>query len=190
MTEVAPLLDRSRGAVLRAATQVLVAAPHATLGEVAKALGIGRTTLHRLFPTRHDLLLAIAHDCLDHLELVYATAGVTDPPPVGGAALAAVSSLVEGLLPWGPSLQFLLRAVELDDDAAIRRRTTELDAPLHATVEAARDHGDLDRSVPTWWAVESLLADVYIAWEQIEGGRLARSDAPALVRRTWLRGLG
>lgn len=185
----APRLDRSRESILRAATQVLVAAPQTTLAELAVTLGIGRTTLHRLFPTREDLLRAIAHDALDHIAEVYARAGVTDVPPHGEDALSALQRLVVELVPLGPSLVFLLRATELDDDAAIARRSEDIDRPLIACVEAAQEHGDIEATLPTWWVTESLLAGVYIGWEQIAKGRLAPLDAPDLVIRTWLHGV-
>lgn len=186
---VAPLLDRSRGSILRAATQVLVAAPQTTLAQLAAALGMGRTTLHRLFPTRHDLLSAIAHDALDHLAVVYLNAGVTVSPQQPGDAIAVVRRLVSDLIPLGPSLMFLLRASELDDDETLTRRSAEIDEPLLACIAAAQAHADIDPTLPTWWVVESLMAGIYIGWEQIAKGRLAPLDAPDLVMRTWQRGV-
>jgi len=186
---VAPLLDRSRGSILRAATQVLVAAPQTTLAELAVALGIGRTTLHRLFPTRRDLLSAIAHDALDHLAVVYRDAGVTVPPQQPKEAIAAVRRLVCDLIPLGPSLMFLLRTSELDDDETLTRRSADIDEPLLTCIAAAQAHGDIDPALPTWWVVESLMAGIYIGWEQIAKGRLAPLDAPDLVMRTWLSGV-
>lgn len=184
------MLDRSRSAVLQAATRVLLQAPATSLADLSATLGIGRTTLHRLFPTREDLLRAIAHDALDHLHQVYAAAGITRPPPQGPQARAALDRLVDRLIPLGPSLMFLLRSAELATDPELARRVDDLDRAVHATVGAAVKHGDLDADVPTWWAVEALFASVYVAWEQIEHGRLAPLDAPALVTRTWLRGVG
>ncbi len=79
--------------------------------------------------------------------------------------------LVEALLPLGPSLRFLLRATALDD-------------------AAAQTLGDVDPALPAWWVVETLLAGLYVGWEQIAAGRLAPVDTPDLVVRTWLRGVG
>lgn len=189
MVTRSPLLDRSRESILRAATQVLVVAPQTTLAELAVSLGIGRTTLHRLFPTRDDLLRAIAHEALDHLAVVYAQAGVNAVPQQPEEAITAVRRLVDALIPLGPSLMFLLRAAELDDDDAIARRSEEIDQPLVGCVVVAQANGDIDSSLPTWWVVETLLAAVYIGWEQIAKGRLAPLDAPDLVMRTWLGGV-
>lgn len=169
--------------MLDAATRLLVETPSLSLGELAKRIGIGRTTLHRLFPTRGDLLAAVAHDALDHLATVYAEVGLDGDDP-----LAAVEALVEGLIPLGPRLMFLLRAHELDGDTEVTRRTAQLDAPIEAALRRAQRGGALDPELAPSWLVECLFAVIYVAWEQIELGRLAPRDATGLVLRTWLAG--
>ncbi len=177
---------RSREAMIAAASRVLAREPASSLAEVATALGVGRTTLHRMFPTRTDLLRAIAEDALTELSRAYTEAGFgPDEPPED--VLGGVRRVVEHLIPRGAALLFLLRVPELADDADLARRTGELDQPLHDAL--ARDVGVLRADVPSWWAVEMLLAAVYVAWEQIEAGRLAPLDAPDLVMRTWLAGV-
>lgn len=185
-----PVLDRSRPSILEAATRLLVESPELSLAELAARIGIGRTTLHRMFPTREAVLAAVAHDAIDHLTHVYAQAGLDPDGPAGPApdALEPLGRLVEMLVPLGPRLMFLLRATELHNDVDIERRVTELDEPLIRAVEHAQRHGALDPDLPQWWITESLYAVVYVAWEQVERGRLAVRDAPPLVLRTWLQG--
>jgi len=65
--------------VLDTAAAVLAKDPAASLGQVAAAAGIGRTTLHKQFPTRLDLLVAVASRGLDIIESV--TAAAHDDPP-------------------------------------------------------------------------------------------------------------
>lgn len=181
---------RSREAILTAAATVLVGAPQSSLGEIAEALGIGRTTLHRMFATRRDLLSAIAHDAVDDLARIYAEAGVGVDTPAGGEVVAVLHRLVREMIPLGSKLMFLLRAPELRDDEELDRRIDALDEPVRAAIGRARDHGALRREVPVWWAAEMLFAGVFVAWEQIEAGRLAPLDAPDLVMDTWLTGAG
>ena len=59
MTESATR-TRTRQAILAAAVTVFARDPSAALGEVAAAAGVGRTTLHRYFAERSDLLAALA----------------------------------------------------------------------------------------------------------------------------------
>ncbi len=169
--------------MLDAATRFLVEIPDISLGELAARIGIGRTTLHRHFPTRGALLAAVAHDALDHLSTMYAEAGLDGDDP-----LAAVERLVEQLVPLGPRLMFLLRAPEIANDADFTRRSAQLDAPIRAALARAQRNGDLDPDLNPAWMVECLFAVTYVAWEQIQNGNLAPRDAAPLVIRTWRNG--
>ena len=66
MTESATR-TRTRQAILAAAVTVFARDPSASLGEVAAAAGVGRTTLHRYFPERSDLLAALAVHVLEQV---------------------------------------------------------------------------------------------------------------------------
>ena len=50
---------RTRRAILDAAVGALARDASASLAEVASAAGVGRTTVHRYFPERADLLRAL-----------------------------------------------------------------------------------------------------------------------------------
>jgi len=180
-----PPLERSRDAVLEHATAVLTAEPAASLADVARALGIGRTTLHRMFPTRASLLRAMAERAIDLLEETYAGAGLGDP---GADAVPALRTAVTALIPLGPTALFLLKARELDDDDDLEARLVKANQALLTTVGRAIGAGAV--SGPDWWATEALNALVHAAWEQVAAGRLAPADAPGLVLDTWLGGVG
>ena len=55
----------TRPTLLDVAAEVLVADPSASLADVAAAASIGRTTLHKQYATRDDLLRAVAHRSID-----------------------------------------------------------------------------------------------------------------------------
>src|SRR5262249_21782471 len=56
---------RVKRPLLDVVAEVLVADPAAALAEVAAAAGIGRTTLHKHYATRDDLVTAVAHRAID-----------------------------------------------------------------------------------------------------------------------------
>ncbi|MBQ1052796.1 TetR family transcriptional regulator, partial [Micromonospora sp. C51] len=53
---------RTRQAILQAAIEVLSRNPAASLGEIATAAQVGRTTLHRYFAERSDLLAGVVEE--------------------------------------------------------------------------------------------------------------------------------
>lgn len=169
-------------ALLDVAAETLVADPSASLASVAAAAGIGRTTLHKKYATRQDLLVAVAHRSLDLAERA-----VRIPD---AAAPDAPDRLIAALIPVGPQLAFLFRQPSLDANAEVAARLSGLDGPIIDVVTAAQEAGRLRGDRPVWWFVCSLYALVYVAWEGIASGRLARLEAPALVRDTLLHGLG
>lgn len=175
-----------RRPLLDVVAEVLVANPGASLAAVAAAAGIGRTTLHKHYATRDDLVTAVAHRAIDTCEQAVASAQEHADGDGG------LRRLVDALIPVGPQLSFLFRQPSLDDVAAIGERMERFHRRVAGVVHAAQDAGVLDatRPRPDWWHVEALHALVYVAWESIRDGRLARLDATDLVLNTLLRGLG
>jgi AcrR family transcriptional regulator len=172
--------------VLEVATDVLVANPAASLSDIATAAGIGRTTLHKLYPTRHELLVALARDALDLLEEIYR--GIDLDVPAERAA-DAVRELVTALVPLGSRLAFLLRQPSLDTETELTGRLRELDRPVRALVQRARAHGAFRAELPDEWVLATINALVYAAWEQVAAGQIARAAAPELVMSTLLGGV-
>ncbi len=174
---------RNRTSLLQVATEVLVADPSASLADVARAAGIGRTTLHAQYPTRHALLVALAREALDLLETTYADAGLDEPD-----VEAVLRRLVTAVLPLGPRMEFLLRERSLDVEPDLTARLEALDEQVRALVRRAQAEGTLRRELPDEWIVASLNALVYAAWELVALGRVAPAAAPALVLDTLLGG--
>lgn len=179
-----------RTSVLEVAAEVLVTRPTATLADVARAAGIGRTTLHKQYATREDLLVAVAHRSLDLLHDAVAAAAlpadVSDPELVAGN----LEQLVTSFVPLGPELVFLLRQPSLDDEPEVTARLHALDPPLTELVRHGQRLGLLRTDMPQRWLVATLFAQTYVAWEGVADGWLAPRDAPELVTRTLLDGVG
>jgi len=157
--------------------------PRASLGEIAAAAGIGRTTLFKRYATRDELVHAVAlravDVCLDAVRSADATADD------GG-----LRSLVTALVPVGPQLNFLWRTPTLQVDTEFCVAYQRVDESILEVLGRARTAGTLAAGQPDWWLRQTLVALVYVAWECVESGRLARLDAPDRVLDTMLRGVG
>ncbi|MDN5765656.1 MAG: TetR/AcrR family transcriptional regulator [Humibacillus sp.] len=170
--------------LLDAAVSYLVAHPRASLGQIAAAAGMGRTSLFKRFPTRDALEHAVAVRALTVCHA--AITGARDDTASDGG----LRSLVAALVPIGPQLNFIWRTPALDVDAEVVRQYRAMDAALYAALERARGAGALRDDRPGWWLSQTLYALVYVAWESVRDGTLARRDAPDLVLDTLVGGLG
>lgn len=94
--------SRTRKAILDAAASVLADTPTASLGDIAAAAGVGRSTLHRYFAERTDLLRALAL----HVHEI-SNAAIERAEPDCGPPIAALRRVVESQLDLGPIVPFV-----------------------------------------------------------------------------------
>jgi AcrR family transcriptional regulator len=183
-----PANRSGRPTLLDRVTDAFVARPGASLGELAAAAGIGRTTLHEAIGGRREVMVAVANHAVDRCAAALRAAVEEAPEP---DPVALLRRIVAGLLDHGALLAFFFRQPALDEDEALlQRQSAELDEPIVRQVRAAREAGALRSDSPEWWAASAVYALVYVAWEGVQRGWLARLDAPELVLRTLLRGEG
>ena len=174
----------TRPSILDVAAEVLVADPAASLAEVAQAAGIGRTTLHKHYATRDDLLRAVGHRAIDLWEQAVAGAGGGGDPDGG------LRALVAAMIPIGPQLAFMWRTPAFDHVGELGERWLAVEARCLAVLNRAQDLGALASGVPAWWLLQTLYSIVYVAAESVRAGQLAPLDAPGLALGTFLHGLG
>jgi AcrR family transcriptional regulator len=175
---------RGRPSLLDVAAEVLVADPAASLAEVAAAAGIGRTTLHKHYATRDDLLCAAGHRAIDLWEQAVAEADGPGQPDGGLHALTAA------LIPIGPQLAFLWRTPAFDHIKDLENRWAAVEQRCLAVLSRAQDRGVLAAGVPDWWLMQTFYSVIYVAAEAVQAGKLASLDAPGLALRTILHGVG
>ncbi|WP_163507061.1 TetR/AcrR family transcriptional regulator [Fodinicola acaciae] len=176
----------SPASLLEIATEQLLADPSASLADVAQAAGMSRTSLHKRYPTRRALLVALAHDALDTVEKAFVDAGLDVD---GREAAAALRRLVTILIPLGPRLEFLLRERTLDAEKELQARYLAVDRPVLRLVERGQAAGVLRQDLPSWWITTTTFNAIYGAWEAIDLGYLAPRLAPDLVLSSLLRGV-
>lgn len=181
-------LGRSRRAakrpLLEVVAEVLVARPAASLADVAEAAGISRTTLHNQYATRDDLVRAAGVWATEMWE--QAIDRVADQP----GTEAGLRELLAAMIDSAPHLGFLWRNPAFDEDEELTQRYIAVERRCLAVMDRARSGGTLAASTPNWWLLQTMYGLVYTAWESVENGKLAPLDAPDLVLRTLLHGLG
>lgn len=107
--------SRTRKAILDAAMSVLAENPAASLGDISVAADVGRSTLHRYFAERTDLLRAVAL----HVHAL-SNAAIEHAEPDCGPPVDALRRVVECQLELGPIVPFVYNdpSINADPDLA------------------------------------------------------------------------
>ncbi|WP_194914925.1 TetR/AcrR family transcriptional regulator [Catenulispora rubra] len=188
MSVQSSILGRSRRAMKRplldVVAEVLLAQPGASLAEVAEAAGISRTTLHKHYATRDDLVRAVGLRATEIYE--QAVDRVADEP----GTEAGLRQLLAAMIESGPQLAFLWRNPVLDEDHELTQRYVDAEKRCLAVLNRARSAGLIAASTPDWWMLQMVNSLVYTAADSVQFGKLAPLDAPDLALSTLLHGLG
>ena len=178
--------DRTRQAILDAAAATLPTNSGASLADVAAAAGVGRTTVHRHFPTRETLLTGVAVAAIDRIDDVITGCRLEEGP-----APDVLRRLADALVPLAHEFRFLDVGPEIWRlGGELSRRWYRVVDRLEALVERGKREGDLRPDIPTPWLVDLLSAAVGCAGESIDDGRVAQAEAPRLLVEVLLRGAG
>ncbi|KHO18094.1 TetR/AcrR family transcriptional regulator [Mycolicibacterium setense] len=136
--------ERTRKAILDAAMTVLADNPSASLSDIATAADVGRSTVHRYYPERTELLRALAR----HVHEL-SNAAIDRADPMHGPADAALRRVVESQLDLGPIVLFVYSEPTILAD---RELAAHLDTGDEAIVELL-NRASVDRpEYPPGWA--------------------------------------
>ena len=156
--------SRTRKAILDAAMDVLGTNPNASLGDVAASADVGRSTLHRYFAERTDLLRALA---LHVHEL--SKSAIERAEPNCGPPVEALRRVVECQLDLGPIASFIYcdSSIVRDDEL-----TAELDTGDELIVEMLDRVATKGTAGPPGWPR-------LVFWALLDAGHdAARQGAP------------
>ncbi|MGA5822276.1 TetR/AcrR family transcriptional regulator [Kitasatospora sp. NPDC094028] len=172
-----------RDTVLEAAVGVLSRRPTAHLDEIARAAGISRATLHRLFPGREALILEVGMLGLRRFAAALDTAAVED-----GDAQAALRRLVDAAVPDAALCAFLAGENQLYDDDRLNDLWEVQIARLHALFLRGQQQGVFRIELSAAWLSEAFFDLVAgIGWA-VQDGRLAPRDAAFSLAELFLGG--
>jgi AcrR family transcriptional regulator len=175
---------RTRRAILDAATAVLAKDPGASLGEIAVAAGVGRTTVHRYFPERSDLRTAVLTDVFEKIEAATERARLDEGP-----APQALERLCQEYFELGDGLTLifndpqLMSGEEWDDDS-------DADRALLALVERGHAEGTLDPELEPRWIQQVLWSLLYSAWAMPRWYGTPKHASQAQCLRTLRKAVG
>ena len=168
---------RTRHAILQAAIEVLSRNPAASLGEIATAAHVGRTTLHRYFAERSDLLAGVVAEGVARLDRATARARLSE-----GSGAEALHRLCAEYFDLGDLLSLIFADPQLVADAAWA--TAGCDDDFHAMVTRGHADGSIDRALPALWLQSVLWSQLYAGWSYLTEHDVSRHEVLGLVTRT------
>ena len=172
-----------RDSVLHTAVGVLSRQPTAAMDEIARAAGISRATLHRMFPGRDALVREVGAHALRRMAAALDAADLERGDPV-----EAVRRLAEAVIPEASLAAFLTGESRLFDDDSINADWNAVDARVAALFLRGQKSGAFRIELPAAWLSEAffdLLAGV--GWA-VQEGRLAPRDTNFALTELFLGG--
>jgi len=183
----------SRSALVEAILPIVAEDPSISLSQLAKRLGVGRTTLYRHFTDRKTLLSAVASTGAHQ----YLAAALRADPGRGTGA-EAIERLCTELFEVPDVLTLLFADDPLLTDAELEATAAELGArkptedgdPFEIAIARGQTDGSLDASVPVAWAAMFVLMTIASGHLYAVTAGTSRTDALALVLKALRRTLG
>jgi TetR/AcrR family transcriptional regulator, mexCD-oprJ operon repressor len=173
--------EHNTARILEAAAACLSRSAAASVGEIARAAGVGRVTVYGHFPSREALVEATLARLLERGE------AVLDGLDLGGDPRQALRRLIES------SWRLIAEAgavLEAAQSALPPGRLRELhDRPgqrVEELIRRGQAEGVFRTDLPASWLVSVLYHVLKGAAADVAGGRLDPSDAPRLIVATVL----
>jgi TetR/AcrR family transcriptional regulator, repressor for lfrA len=169
---------RTRQAIIDAAVETLGRNPGATLGEIATAADVGRTTLHRYFAERADLLAAVRTEGVARLNRATDQARMAE-----GTAAAAIRRLCQEYFDLGDLLSLVFGEPNLVADPEWSEPGACAPAFV-AMVERGYRDGTVDPELPATWVQSLIWSQLYAGWSYQADTGASRHEVLRLILRT------
>ncbi|MYV97984.1 TetR/AcrR family transcriptional regulator [Streptomyces sp. SID3343] len=171
--------------VLRSAVTLLLRRPASSMDEIARAAGISRATLHRMFPGRPALITALGGEATAQISRAIDAADVDDDT---ADVPAVLRRLVDHVMPCAEYLAFLYGESSLTGDPELDAAWTLMDERVSALVRRGQENGSMRVDLTAQWVSEALFSFVAAAGWAVHEGRLARRDSARSVAELLLGG--
>lgn len=170
---------RNRDAILDAALERLTADPSASMGDIAKAAGVGRVTVYGHFSSREQLIESVLIRTIERSEAELAGIDLEGDP------VAALDRLVRRAWRIVDRFHRLLGIAEesLSNDRIMAHHGEPM-ARVQALIERGQRAGAMRRDLSAEWLTTCFHTLLHAAAGELRAGRLAEADADRVVATT------
>ncbi|WP_379141310.1 TetR/AcrR family transcriptional regulator [Paenibacillus sp. sgz500992] len=184
MKKEMPINKQTRlNTILDEATKLLIEKPNASMNEIADASGIGIATLHRYVESREQLMIHLGFRAI---EVVRAT--IEGIPLTEENCEDYFPRLIEALIPLGDKIYFLGHDASVNYNPDIEGADQKLREPALKAISMLQQKGYLRHDINSKWIIDVLYSILFLTWQQVIDGQIARKSAAALVVDTFYNG--
>ncbi|GIO44920.1 TetR/AcrR family transcriptional regulator [Paenibacillus apis] len=169
--------------ILDEATKLLIKKPNASMHEIAESAGIGIATLHRYVESREQLMIFLG---LRAIEVVSETMKEIRLDEENCETF--IPELIEALIPLGDKIYFLAHDATVNYNREIEEEDQKLREPVLRAVGLLQQKGYFRQNVDKNWIVNVLYSLLFLTWQQVVDGDIAKNSAAALVVDTFYHG--
>lgn len=148
----------------------------APLSEVANQAEVARSTLHRYFPERADLIEAVSAFAQEQIEEICDRARIHEGP----IPEALIRLALEYFERWDAVMWNYAETWGKSDEPA---EADEIDLEVHELIIQGQAEGSIDSTIPAEWFQNAMYAVVYTSWEYERSGR-PHAEAAMMVMVT------
>lgn len=163
--------ERNREAVIEAALGLLSSGGSASMLDIARASGVGRTTVYRHFPTREHLLAALQGVAVEHARREATAVFARE-----ASFEETMHELSSAMVGTGARYRFMLSSeTVVSDELAAARRSPE--SPIRAYFRACQQRGEIREDLPLDWIMSAFQSLSLVAMQDHEDGRRDKETA-------------
>ncbi|WP_233442476.1 TetR/AcrR family transcriptional regulator [Lentzea atacamensis] len=177
--------DRSAGAILLAAKEILAAQPHGSVEDIAAAAGVSRQTVYAHFKTREALIGAVI-DVITGEAVAEMDAARLDEGPAANALLRLLDASWRTLQRY-PLLLSIATTADVEADHARHQPVVD---HLDRLLTRGRRSGEFTTDVPAPWLATAVVTLGHAAGDAVNAGRMTLPDATEALARSVLRVCG
>lgn len=169
--------------ILDEATKCLIEKPSASMHEIAESAGIGIATLHRYVESREQLMIYLGFRAI---EVVAET--TQDIRLDEENYESYIPELIKALIPLGDKIYFLNHDASVNANKEIEEEDEKLREPILHAIGFLQQKGYFCENIDKNWIVNVLYSLLFLTWQQVVEGNIARNSAAELVVNTFYHG--
>lgn len=169
--------------ILDEATKCLIEKPSASMHEIAESAGIGIATLHRYVESREQLMIHLGFRAIEVVSETMKEIRLDEENYE-----TYIPDLIQALIPLGDKLYFLNHDVSVHLNKEIEDEDKKLREPIMRAIGLLQQKGQFREDVDTNWIVDVLYSLVFLTWQQVAEGNIARNSAADLLVDTFCHG--